>query len=176
MLDHIYIFLPQSIFDIDARARSNTNIVICFFQIIGYEKYIFIDFGRKRVSVEFQPQKYRKIGFTAFLFHTYYKKKPINTNDWTQNWFLSPTQCLFLSLSLSHSVHLISLAFSVLWFCKTYLPAALKELDIPKYKMNNMCNFVFVGRRCGWCNLKYVFPIPKSQMWYSITRIAVCRV
>ena len=69
-----------------------------------------------------------------------------------------------LSLSLSLSVRLISLAFLVLWFCKAYLPAAQKELDIHKYKMNNMCNFVFVGRRCGWCNLKYVFPIPKSQM------------
>ena len=113
------------------------------------------------------------------------RKKPINRNDWKQNWFPSPIQWLLsvglplflsLSLSLSHSVRLISLAFLVLWFCKTYLPVAQKELDIPKYKMNNMCNFVFVGRRCGWCNLKYVFPIPKSQMWYSITRITVCRV
>ena len=116
------------------------------------------------------------------------RKKPINRNDWKQNWFPSLIPWLFLfslpllhplfslSLSLSHSVRLISLAFLVLWFCKTYLPVAQKELDIPKYKMNNMCNFVFVGRRCGWCNLKYVFPIPKSQMWYSITRITVCRV
>ena len=78
--------------------------------------------------------------------------------------YLFETLFFSLSLSLSHSVRLISLAFLVLWFCKTYLPVAQKELDIPKYKMNNMCNFVFVGRRCGWCNLKYVFPIPKSQM------------
>ena len=82
-----------------------------------------------------------------------------------KNWFLSPVLLLSLSLlSFSLSARLISLAFLVLWFCKTYLPAAHKELDIPKYKMNNMCNFMFVGRRCGWGNLKYVFPIPKSQM------------
>ena len=136
---------------------------------------IYYRFWQKRVLVEIQPQKYRRIGFTAFLFYAYYKKKPINRNDWklklvslshsmTLYAFVYLFETLFFSLSLSHSVRLISLAFLVLWFCKTYLPAAQKELDIHKYKMNNMCNFVFVGRRCGWCNLKYVFPIPKSQM------------
>ena len=129
---------------------------------------IYYRFWQKRVLVEIQPQKYRSIGFTAFSFYAYYMKKPINTNDWKQKLVsLCRSITLFLTLSLlsfSLSARLISLAFLVLWFCKTYLPAAHKELDIPKYKMNNMCNFMFVGRRCGWCNLKYVFPIPKSQM------------
>ena len=111
---------------------------------IGTEEFLVEYTNRINIIVDLVSLHLFFYRLPHYYYHCY-SKKPINIKDWIQNWsFPSYSLCFSLLLCVCCvCVRLISLAFLVLWFCKIYCPAAQKELDIPKYKMNNMCNFVF---------------------------------